>query len=114
MYDIVCEQLLKLSSAALHKLSSQANTKVTPETFYDSFNDLLQKSRIAPVVAFIDQRPLLLRLFKEDFIKRTLQMPSMASIWLDVCVYILDALCISRGKIDISHLFVVKVCALAK
>ena len=61
------------------------------------------------VIAFVDEHKALLRLFKEDFVKRTLRMHSMVSVWLDVCISILDGLCLSRGKINICHLYVIKV-----
>jgi hypothetical protein len=109
MFDIVSDKLLKLSSTAQQKLSHQ-KIQVTPETFYKTFSDLVRRDPISKVVVFIDDHPAILHAFKEDFIKRTLQMSSMTSIWLDVCVTILDGLCIARGKADTCRLYVIKVC----
>lgn len=52
-------------------------------------------------------------MFKEDFVKRTLHMHAMNSIWLDACVFMLDGLCASRGNADLCSLFVAKVFALS-
>jgi hypothetical protein len=108
MYDIISDKLLKLSAVAMQKLTS-ANVVPTPENFFKLLSELVKKDPVARIVAFIDHHDAPLRIFKEDFVKRTLRMHSMTSVWLDVCVSILDGLCLSRGVIDICHLYVIKV-----
>ena len=108
MYDIVSNRLMKLSATATQNLAN-ADMVLTPDNFFVALLELVKKDPIARVVAFIDEHPTLLRLFKRDFVKRTLRMHSMTDVWLDVCVYILDGLCLSHGKIDICHLYVIKV-----
>lgn len=105
MYDIVSDQLLKLLDIAVRKLSTGT---ITQATLLDKFLELVEKDRIYAAVRFIDQHPSLLRLYKEDFVTRTLQMPAMKNKWLDVAIELLDGLCVARGKTDIVCLYLVK------
>jgi hypothetical protein len=108
MYDFISDYLLKLARRAQLKLS-HTHTPITPESFYVAFYDVVKRDRIAPVVAFVNSHPIMFRMFKEDFVKRTLHMHTMNSIWLDACVFVLDGLCTARGSADVCCLFVAKV-----
>jgi hypothetical protein len=108
MYDFVSDYLLKLAKRAQIKLA-QTHSSVTPDNFYAMFYDVVKRDRIAPVIVFVNSHPIIFRMFKEDFVKRTLYMHAMSSIWLDACVLVLDGLCTSRGTADVCGLFVAKV-----
>lgn len=108
MFDFVSDYLLKLTMRAQLKLAA-THTPVTPESFYAAFYDVVKRDRVAPVVAFVNTHANMFRMFKEDFVKRTLHMHTMNSIWLDACVFVLEGLCISRGNPDVCALYVAKV-----
>lgn len=108
MFDFVSDRLLKISTRT-HIHLAQTHSTIIPDAFYNHFSEMVKKDRIAPVVTFINSHNAIFRMFKEDFVKRTLHMHTMTSIWLDACVFILDGLCNSRGNVDVCCLYVAKV-----
>lgn len=105
MYDVVSDKLLKILDAANKKISAKI---ITQNELDDPFAELLENDSIFPAVKFIENNPTLMRLFKEDFVKRTLQMSKMHTKCLDMVVEILDGLCFAREKNGIDGLIFVK------
>ena len=106
MYDIISDQLLKLLDTATKRLS---NRIITHDLLDEEFAELVEKDSLYPAVQFIDNNPHLMRLFKEDFVTRTLQMSTMKSKLLEMAVEILDGLCFARAnKYGVPRLYIVK------
>jgi hypothetical protein len=105
MYDIISDQMMKLLDTATRKLS---NKIITQDILVDQFLEFVEKDPLFPAIQFIDNNSFLMRLFKEDFIMRTLQMPSMTSKLLEMAVELLDGLCMARGKMGVVNLYIVK------
>lgn len=105
MFDVISDKMLKLLEAAAKKISSKI---ITQAELSDPFLELKESDIIHPAVKYIEANPSLMRLFKEDFVKRTLQMPKMHSKCLDMVVEILDGLCYARKEHGIDGLLFVK------
>eukprot|EP00026_Physarum_polycephalum_P000017 Phypoly_transcript_00017.p1 GENE.Phypoly_transcript_00017~~Phypoly_transcript_00017.p1 ORF type:complete len:3587 (+),score=621.73 Phypoly_transcript_00017:1211-10762(+) len=106
MYDLISDQLLKLLDSAVKRL---ANKIITHDLLDEEFSELAEKDNLYPAIQFIDNSAFLSRLFKEDFVTRTLQMSAMKSKALEMTVELLDGLCYARGnKLGVLRLYIVK------
>lgn len=110
LFDVVAVQIQKLledAKASIHKVER------TPITLAEALQKkIFVNAQLRKITQAISSSPHLLGLYKRDFITRTLRLFSVYaprhsenSVWLDVCVKILDS--ITEGDTSLIHLHVV-------